>query len=265
MTLAAFGSRAREPSSFPEGITLTDYLRRAAVAIGAAALILGTLGAGVASAATHPHKNATLVCAFNCFNLSNLQLDGTGFGSFIQNAHGGATGGSLNMRAEGINKENEDFGGGFITDVGTVGVPGSGACDTGLLPATSIFCTNATVFSADPVFEANFAPDSNETGLCVGLAVKGVPQPVSLMPCGATTRTLWVGDAAQGLGGDCRIAGNYCPWIAASDTYLSHPLVLTVDNGTRHPANQLGVTRENPSGGLVQDYQQFTTEPGPAF
>ena len=74
-----------------------------------------------------------------------------------------------------------------------------------------------------------------------------------------------MGDRAQGLGGDCRIAGNYCPWVAASDTFISHPLALTVDTGSHGPTNQLGVDRENPSGGLVQDFQQFTTEPGPAF
>jgi len=255
MTLAAFGSRAREPSSFPEGITLTDYLRRAAVAIGAAALILGTLGAGVASAATHPHKNATLVCAFNCFNLSNLQLDGTGFGSFIQNAHGGATGGSLNMRAEGINKENEDFGGGFITDVGTVGVPGSGACDTGLLPATSIFCTNATVFSADPVFEANFAPDSNETGLCVGAVAGNVAQRVKLLPCGASVGTLWIGDLIHGVPIGPHV---YEPWMNGADTSFSHPLVLTVNPSSKTPRNVLRTDVENTTASFVPDNQQFT-------
>jgi hypothetical protein len=227
--------------------------------LAASAAITTTLGlatAGAASASPGPQiKNATTVCGDFCFDLSSALL-GT---DSIQNAYQG--GPWINLRHAGDARTNEDFEAGYVGDLGDY-CPNDDDGGTGLSADSYVCVTYPDYWN---VFEANFAPDSNETGLCVGLAVKGVPQPVSLMPCGATTRTLWVGDAAQGLGGDCRIAGNYCPWIAASDTYLSHPLVLTVDNGTRHPANQLGVTRENPSGGLVQDYQQFTTEPGPAF
>ena len=44
-------------------------------ATGLAAAALSLAGMAGASASSHPTKNATLVCGFNCFNLSNLQLD----------------------------------------------------------------------------------------------------------------------------------------------------------------------------------------------
>jgi hypothetical protein len=229
--------------------------------LAATAAITTTLGlatAGAASASAAPQiKNATTVCGDLCFDLSS-ELLGT---NWILNAVGGATGDALNLRHAGNARVNEDFEGGFVGELGDY-CPNDGDGGSGL-SGDSYVCVNYPDFWN--VFELNFAPDGNETGLCAGLIVKSVSQPLSLVPCGASTRALFVGDAAQGLGGDCRVSGNYCPWIAASDTFLSHPLALTVDNGSKSPTNQLGVARENPSGGLVQDFQQFTSEPGPAF
>jgi hypothetical protein len=240
---------------------MRNRFTRGLCVLAASAAITTTFGlatVGAASASSAPHiKNATTVCGDLCFDLSSALL-GT---NSIQNAVGGATGNAINLRRAGNARVNEDFEAGFVGFLGQF-CPNDGDGGSGLSP-DSYVCLNYPDFW--DVFESNFAPDSNQTGLCVGLTVKSVPQPVSLVPCGASTRTLFIGDAAQGLGGDCRIAGNYCPWVAASDTFISHPLALTVDTGSHGPTNQLGVTRENPSGGLVQDRQQFTTEPGPAF
>jgi hypothetical protein len=230
--------------------------------IAASAAITASLGlaaAGAASASTHPHatKNATSVCGSFCFDLSNQQLDATGTGAFIQNAVGGASGHAINMRRAGNAKVNEDFAAGFVGFLGQY-CPNDGG--TGL-SASSYVCTNYPGFW--DVFEANFAPDSNTSGLCVGLATASVAQNVRLVPCGATTRALFVGDRANGTG-DCRFAGNYCPWVAASDTFLTHPLALTVNASSSNPVNRLSVARENPNLGGVQDYQQFMVTPGPA-
>ncbi len=222
---------------------------------------LGLAAAGAASASTHPHvtKNATTVCGSLCTDISNAALDNTGFGAFLMNAVGGASGTAINMRRAGNAKVNEDFTGGFVGFLGQF-------CDNDGghgLDGTSYVCVNYPPFW--DVFEANFAPNSNESGKCVGVGSKSISQPVRLVPCGATTRTLFVGDRANGLGGDCRVPGNYCPWVAASDTFLSHPLALTVNSSSSNPANRLSVQRENLSGGVVKDTQQFTTDPGPAF
>ena len=108
-------------------------------ATGLAAAALSLAGMAGASASSHPTKNATLVCGFNCFNLSNLQLDATGTGSFIQNAVGGATGTSVNLRAAGIAKSNEDFQAAFNTTVGIGVRAGLPVPDVDLLPEPVIF------------------------------------------------------------------------------------------------------------------------------
>lgn len=238
---------------------MRNRFTRGLCVLAASAAITTTLGlsaAGAASASSHPTiKNATTVCNSLCFDLSSELLGQNS----IMNAVGGAYGHAINLRRAGNARVNEDFEAGFVGFLGQY-CPNDGGSG---LSASSYVCTHYPIFW--DVFEANFAPNSDTSGLCAGLTVRDASQPIQLVPCGASTRTMWVGDAEQGTGGDCRNTGVYCPWIAASDTYTSHPLALTVDTGTRSPTNQLGVTRENPNGGLIQDYQQFTTETGPAF
>ncbi len=56
----------------------------------------------------------------------------------------------------------------------------------------------------------------------------------------------------------------YTPWVNAADPNFSHPLVLTVDPGSRHPWNQLKLQRLNLlSGQTVPDNQMFTLQFGP--
>jgi hypothetical protein len=233
-------------------------IRKALAATAVAATLaagLGAAGPAAALASAGPRiSNATTVCGDLCFDLSS-ELLGT---SMIENAHKG--GPDLNLRRAGDARTNEDFVAGLIGDLGDY-CPNDGDHGTGL-SADSYVCV--TYPASWDVFEANFAPDSNETGLCAGVAVRSVPQPLTLQPCGASTRTLFVGDAANGSGGACGALGVYCPWISASDRYLSHPLALAVDTGSHHPANQLVLRREDTSGGVVPDYQQFTIEDGPA-
>ena len=203
-----------------------------------------------ASASSHPAKsNATLVCGFLCYNLSNLQLDGTGTGAFIQNAHGGATGTSINLRAEGIAKGNEDFEAAIDSDV-------DAGCASGLLAPTSIFCISPFIFGGDPLFEANFAPDSNQTGLCVGNQVANVAGRLALAPCGDSATTLWVFDTAQFS--VFHHGHLYSPWLNGADTNFSHPLALTVNPSSKHPLNVLRTDEENTTGGFVPDTQLFT-------
>jgi hypothetical protein len=252
------------PANYQEGITMRNRFTRGLCLVAASAAITTSFGlaaAGAASAGTKPHatKNATTVCGGLCTDISNAELDNTGTAAFIMNAVGGVSGHAINMRRAGNAKVNEDFTAGFVGFLGQFCENDGGHG----LDATSYVCVNYPPFW--DVFEANFAPDSNESGKCVGLGRAGVSQPVRLVPCGATTRTLFVGDLANGLGGDCRVPGNYCPWVAASDTFVTHPLALTVNLSSHNPANRLSVTRENLSGGVVSDPQQFTTNPGPAF
>lgn len=223
--------------------------------VGLASAALCIAGATAASASAHPRSNATLVCGNLCFDLSNLQLDGTGTGAYLQNAVGGASGTSINMRSEGIAKANEDFEAAVDTTVGNIGTPTT-ACGEGLLSPGSIFCTNPAIFSGDPVFEANFAPDSNQTGLCVANQVANVAGRLALAPCGVSPRTMWIFDTAQFS--VFRHGHLYSPWLNGADTNFSHPLALTVNPSSKSPTNVLRTDEENTTGGFLPDTQLFT-------
>lgn len=248
---------------------MRNRFTRGLCVLAASAAVTTTLGlsaAGAASAATHqakPHgkSNATLVCGFLCFNLSNLQLDGTGTGAFIQNAKGGATGTTINLRAEGIAKPNEDFTAAINTTVGTL-AEATTACGNGELSPTSIFCLNPLIFSGDPVFEANFAPDSNETGLCVGNKTANVAGRVALEPCGVSPTTMWVFDTAQFP--VFHHGHLYAAWLNGGDTNFSHPLALTVNPSSHHPVNVLRTDEENTTAAFLPDTQLFTESFGHA-
>jgi len=77
-------------------------------------------------------------------------------------------------------------------------------------------------FSAFQAFEIEYAPFGAETGLCVGVGTTAATgTPVSLQPCGVSSKTIWVVDKTE------LIKGHFAPLINGSDTNFSHPFVLT--------------------------------------
>jgi hypothetical protein len=230
-------------------------MRKFLVTLSTAAALL-TFGAGAAQAATADNvPHATPACSSNCFNLSSLEL-GT---HTIQNAYikgdtgtGGRAGQRLNLRHASNSHPNEDFTGARIGNLAAF-------CGT-LISSTSYVCVNYP--GSYPVFESNWSPYGNESGLCAGIQRRDVAnQNVTLQPCGASAKTIWVGDVANGTANHGHF---YTPWVNASDPNFSHPLVLTVDSGTYLPENQLKVQRLNTlTGGVVPDSQEFTITIGP--
>ncbi|HXP20751.1 MAG TPA: hypothetical protein VN840_14000 [Streptosporangiaceae bacterium] len=230
-------------------------MRKMITALSTAAALL-TLGASAAQASVHPGTpRATPACGAQCFALSSLELGPR----VIQNAYvpgdtgvGGKIGQKLDLQRASNSHPNEDFSG------AQVGVLGS-FCG-GLIPAESYVCINYP--SNYPVFESDWTPFGNETGLCAGLAAPGLNgQNVTLQACGAGAPTLWVGDLANATAYDGRA---YTPWVNASDPNFSHPLVLTVDPGSTRPGNQLKAERLNLlTGHVVRDSQEFTLRFGP--
>jgi hypothetical protein len=219
--------------------------------------VIGLSAASVASAATRPgaHPNATPACGFNCFNLSSLTL---GRGT-IQNAYvpgdtgvGGKVGQKLNMNFASNSHPNEDFTG---AQVGTLG----DFCNN-LLSPTSYVCIH---YPANyPVFESNWSPFGNESGLCAGAFTPVFSsENVTLQDCGSSPSTLWVGDLANGTTFHGRL---YLPWVNGASGNFSHPLTLQVDPGTQKPINQLRLASLNKlQGGVAPDSQQFTFSFGP--
>jgi hypothetical protein len=79
-------------------------------------------------------------------------------------------------------------------------------------------------FFNDPAFELEYTPFGVGSGLCVGVAGPAVQnEGVSLQPCGASSKTVWIVDA----GDSATVSHGYVPLINGSDTNFSHPFVLT--------------------------------------
>jgi hypothetical protein len=242
--------------------------RKYLVALGAAASLL-TLGAAGAqasiastasTASTAMRPSATAACGFNCFSLSSI-LTGR---HNIQNAyvpHGNGlaitapVGTLVNLKQGSDNYTQtdftQDFTGLIVNDFCVTDPP----ANSQEFPITGYICLH---YGLDPVFEANWSPNGNQSGNCVGVAVANVPnQVVTLQPCGETNRTMWIADLANAHIGAT-------PWINGSDTNFTHPLVLTVNDGTRNPINQLFVERLNLlTGGFVDNNQEFRIRFGP--
>jgi hypothetical protein len=244
------------------------YVLAASVAVSTA---LGLAGATAASASTHAVKpHATTVCnnsSMPCTNISNLLLNQGNGPDFVQNATSlGSVGGTdqgrkVNLRQASDTRINEDF---VIRFVGTVGQLCAGGGVNALDP-TSYACLvyNFGGGSFYPVFQGQFAPDSNESGFCVGALSATLGFKIRLERCGSP-KSFFVGDLAADI--TVTFPGFqplvYFPLEFAADTSASNPLVLTLNPNSTRPANALTLQQENFSGGTVPDRQMFTlTDP----
>jgi hypothetical protein len=113
-----------------------------------------------------------------------------------------------------------------------------------------------------PVFESNWSPFGNQSGLCVGAFTPVFNgQNTRLLRCGNNPSTLWVGDLNNATTRHGRL---YTPWVNGASSNFSHPLTLQVDPGTQKPINQLKLANLNTlTGGVSPDSQEFTLRFGP--
>ena len=239
---------------------MIKFKRLAAVAAAVSLLALGLAGTASASVAgARPH--ATAACASNCFSLSSLQTGpGVIQNSYIPGGNGlavtGKVGDRLNMKFGDDSFRQEDF----TTD--TPGLTVSDFCaPAGLIPTGQEFASTSYQcihYASDPVFEANWSPDGDQSGLCAGVAVANeANQAVTLRPCGEATATLWIADEANAYLGAT-------PWVNGSSSNFSHSLVLTEESGSKQPQNLETVQTENLlTGGFVDDSQMFRVAFGP--
>jgi hypothetical protein len=243
---------------------MRNRFARACTALAAGVAITSMVGLSAASmasaATTKDSPNATPACGYNCFNLYSLQLGR----SQIMNAYvpgatgtGGKVGQYVNLKQATNTSPNQDWTG---AQVGTLGdfCPNDGG--TGL-SATAYVCINYP--SSYPVYEANWSPFGNESGLCAG-AFDPVyaGEPVSLQYCGSQASTIWVGDLKNGTVYHGHL---YVPWVNGASTTFSHPLALQVNTGTHYPSNRLQLQTLNKlTGGVAPDNQEFSLFFGPA-
>jgi len=199
-------------------------------------------------------------CAGTCFSLYSRKL---GI-SATMNAHipgdegtGGRAGRDINVHLARNSRPNENFVPSAIGQVSQF----CGADVHDFFAANSYACRNYPDFW---VFEAQWSPFGNESGLCAGVAAAGRSnEDVTLQPCGVSARTVWIGDRSNGRGGDCRYPGNYCPWVNGSDASSSQPLALTLDTSTVTPPDRLKVEPLALSNGIAADNQEFAYFWGP--
>ncbi len=238
---------------------MRNRFTRACYAVAAVVAVTTTLGLSAAGAAdastTHVKPNATPSCGGGCFNLYNLKYTP----DFVQTSIGGRSnvGNMIGLTQASNASPGQDF---VANEVGLVTVMCANWPAPGSLSPNSYACLNyAFPYYLFGVFEANYSPLGAPTDLCAGLAKPAYAwEEVTLQRCGSL-QTEWVPDTNNFASYFMGVL-NVVPWINASDTPSSHPLVLTATRTRHHP---LAVSPEGRySDGTVIDTQQFGIIPG---
>jgi hypothetical protein len=237
--------------------------------VGVAGLWLATSSAGAKAPVTARHAVAAAVergtaygCAGNCFSLYSREL-GTGKTMSVlipaDNGRGGAVGRRLNLSTARNHQPDSNF---IPAQVGQVR-QFCGAQANKFFSPTAYVCAHYARFW---MFEATWAPFGNESDLCAGVAVAGrANQAVTLQRCGTSDRTLWILDRANGLSGDCRSPGNFCPWVSASNAPTGPPLVLTLAIRSPDLPDQLKIEPLQLAGRTAGRDQEFAYFWGPVI
>lgn len=240
-------------------------------------LLAGVAGVALSNPALATAKpKATTVCFNNpapqqCLDFSNLLLNQDNAPQFVLNATTGqaSIGRRLNLRQASDTRTNEDF---IPHMVGTLEQlcpnlnPGAPIGGVNALDPTSYACLHMNVI--DPVYQLNFAPDSNETGQCVGALAATEGFKLRLVRCG-DPRSFWVIDLTDSSKETITRPGGfpaileYAPAEFAADRSASNPLVATFVPDSTNPVNKIILSQENQSGGHVIDRQMWTIT-GPA-
>ncbi len=200
-----------------------------------AASAAGTAAKGVAGGAVGG-------CGKHCF-LLYARRPGLAFTMNVamaaNNGTGGRVGRKINLRSAADHGPDGDFTMSFIGRVSQF----CGSDTHDFFSLESYVCTRDSDFW---VFEAQWAPYGNSTGLCAGLAAPNLTgESITLRRCGVNDRTLWIANQANGTDGHCRGPEHYCPWMNASDNNFRNPQVLTMDGATLSPGNQLRLAPQN--------------------
>jgi hypothetical protein len=216
------------------------YLK-AATLVGAActaALGFGAVPAGAAVAHSVVTPQCSAVTGAQCIS-AFTQLYGPG------NVINGANSGKVTLRIKSNGFTNEDL---VLNWHGTV----RQAERDGLIAKGSYAYVNYRNFQAG---EFAFAPDGNNSHLCIGVASPSVAgEKVTKQPCGGSSKTLWVFDRNHGTGFCLAGPPTSCPVINGSDQNFSTPQALTALS----PGGQLQVRPENLQGSVATDNQQWS-------
>lgn len=212
-------------------LSVAGYVLTAAVAVAG----LG-VGAGASRASASHDQAAAGGCGRHCF-LLYARRPGQAFTMNVaiaaNNGTGGRVGQKINLQPAADHGPDGDFTMSFAGRVSQF----CGSDGHDFFSQASYVCTRDSEFW---VFEAEWAPYGNSSGLCAGLtSPDSLGESITLRECGVNDRTLWIANQANGTNGHCRGVANYCPWMNASDNNFRNPQVLTMDGATLKPGNQL--------------------------
>jgi len=189
------------------------------------------LSTGTANAATPP-------CGARCLDIFSKQFGTHRQPAFVLSAasKSATVGEPIIMYWQSDNNPAEDF---VATRQGTV----SEFYKDGLVSNTVDLH-----YGSDYAYEYEYAPYGVDSGMCIGVAATAAAgSKVTLQPCSASSRTLWIVDSSDGqysTGYDDWYNGNRA-LINGSDTDFSRPFVLTYPTGAfpaNHPRAQLYTT-----------------------
>jgi len=219
----------------------------------AAASVL-TLAGGLAAAGAATSNAATPSCGHRCVNLFSKKFSDaltTKPGYVIDVLRQAAAVGQPLIMFQSSNSDPaEDF---------TVALQGT----VSDFIAAGLVSKNVGIhYANDLAWEFEYSPNGADSGLCIGLPSAPINNaPVSLQPCGVSSRTVWVTDSENVQRGGV-FTFPYVPLINGADTNFSHPFVLTYpSNGNPgdKPRPQLVTqTLHQYSHGQVYDNQQWS-------
>jgi hypothetical protein len=219
---------------------ISRYAARAAVAaVAAVTLGTGLAPAALASPAT-AKPGATTVCGSTCQDVwgplfgPQYILNATNLGAI----HPGALQGrKLNLRQGNTSAINEDF---EVFRVGVLSQFCTASGGNGQAPATGYACLSLLPFSPrSPVFEVQFAPNSDETHFCAGALAATNNFKIRLRRCG-TRLSFFIQDDLDAVETS---GGVFVPLIFLADRASSHPLVATVLEFSTSPVKRLVIRR----------------------
>lgn len=250
------------------------HLKSKAVALAAAATLIGGIGAVGASSATA----ATPSCGSGCIEVFDHDFGTHAHPAFVLDTFKqGEKAGQAQILFRVSNSDPaEDYTfsyQGLVSDFYAAGLVSSQVAlhygctgRTVRVGSTAIPCSAAA--ADDEAYELQYSPYGVDSGLCAGVAATAVAgEKVTLQPCGVSSKTVWIVDSADSA------ADGYAPFINGSDTNFSHPFVATYPANaypTDNPRPQLYVTNLTgsqgaggfPAAGTVNSDQLFGYDTG---
>ena len=188
----------------------------------AAAATLTLVGGAAATMASGPANAATPSCGHRCINLFSKKFSDvlTTKPPFVLDVW--RQGANINQPIIMFQSSNADPAEDF-----TVSLQGTVAqfAAAGLLPTGAL----TLHYAADEAVEYQYSPNGVDSGLCVGVASTPIANtPVSLQPCGASAKTVWIVDTNRhDLTPGGLFTFPYVPLINAASLNFSNPYVLT--------------------------------------